>query len=64
MRDIKRNNMLLRRRLVTLLDIIRRIALGHDIGHCVHVANLAEAELRSALDMLDAIIATERQEAK
>lgn len=47
----------LRQQLETALDFISRSALGHDTGHCVHFANKAEAELRSIIDVVDALLA-------
>ncbi|TXE26193.1 hypothetical protein FOT62_23485 [Serratia marcescens] len=52
----------LRQQLETTLDFISRAALGHDIGHCVHFANKAEAELRCAIDALAAVKKQERDD--
>lgn len=51
------NSPSLRQQLETALDFISRSALGHDTGHCVHFANKAEAELRSIIDVVDALLA-------
>ncbi|QBQ72194.1 hypothetical protein HWC14_gp45 [Serratia phage Parlo] len=37
------------------LEYVSQCALGHDLPHCVHHANQAEALMREALDLLDEV---------